>query len=346
MPVLFITAQDAYPRAHGTKGDLCTLLRSLTKPEDTGKPVVIMVHGFKYQPGSSYRCPHKTIFSSNPRLHKNNPRIISWPRHLRMTRRNAGHAISFGWPARGHISQVYRDAETAGHALAHLITLIKAKCPDRPIHAVGHSLGARVILSALRQPDAQPLTRAILLAPAEFTKTTYDALNSPAGRQTDMLVVTSRENDLFDLLLEVFVKPAYRGDRTISHKGITAANVRTLQLDHIDSLSALKDAGYPIEPPKNRICHWSPYLRPGVFRLYRAYLSGKITLTELGTILPDKMTPRWSRLLPTLYAIKQRWRTADQTGASLPKAGLRHDPARAPARSSGSPRTEHHLRRK
>lgn len=325
MTVLCITAQDAYPRPHccpqGNTGGLRATLAQLTRPEDTGKPVVVMVHGFKYAPGLSPHCPHDTIFSEHPKHRDLDPRIISWPRHLHMTRPGAGHAISFGWNARGSINQAYRDAELAGHALAHLVTRIKTLCPDRPVHAIGHSLGARVILSALAQPDAQPLNRAILLAPAEFSETARRAITSRAGQQTETLIVGSRENDIFDLMLELFVKPETFGDRMIGHQGLTRPNARTLQLDHTDSLKALKTAGFPIAQPRNRICHWSPYLRPGVFRLYRAFLSGQITLNELGAILPTDMTPRWSRLLPALNAMKRKSPMAVPTGGSLPNAG-------------------------
>ena len=107
----------------------------------------------------------------------------------------------------------------------------------------------------------------------------------------------------------------------IGHQGITRPNVRTLQLDHADSLKALKTAGFPIAPPKNRVCHWSPYLRPGVFRLYRAFLSGKITVNDLRAILPSDMTPRWSRLLPALTAKNRKPPMAAPAGGSLPNAG-------------------------
>jgi hypothetical protein len=36
---------------------------------------------------------------------------------------------------------------------------------------------------------------------------------------------------------------------------------------------ALARLGFPLRPASARICHWQPYLRPGVFALYRALLA-------------------------------------------------------------------------
>ena len=74
----------------------------------------------------------------------------------------------------------------------------------------------------------------------------------------------------------------------------------TLQLDDAQSLAALRGLGFPIAPPDRLICHWSPYLREGVFPLYRAILSGDLTLDRLRAVLPTACAPRWSRLRPRL----------------------------------------------
>jgi hypothetical protein len=77
---------------------------------------------------------------------------------------------------------------------------------------------------------------------------------------------------------------------------VALPNLTTLQLDDAASLAALRRAGYRIAPPARLVCHWSPYLRPGVFPLYRAVLDGALGLGQLRALLPEQGAPRWSRL--------------------------------------------------
>ena len=39
---------------------------------------------------------------------------------------------------------------------------------------------------------------------------------------------------------------------------------------------ALARLGYPLRPASVRVCHWQPYLRPGLFALYRALLARRL----------------------------------------------------------------------
>ena len=98
--------------------------------------------------------------------------------------------------------------------------------------------------------------------------------------------------------MEMLVRPPRRGDRMIGHTALPLPNVATLQIDHAPSLAALRRAGYRVAPPLRRICHWSPYLRPGLFPLYRAFLDDRLPLRSLRALLPEDTAPRWSRLLP------------------------------------------------
>mgnify|MGYP000501235204 CR=1 FL=1 len=161
---------------------------------------------------------------------------------------------------------------------------------------VGHSLGARVALCALG--DGAPIDKMILLAAAEFSLPAQSALDSAAGRDVQVLNVPSRENDLFDFAMERLVRAPEPGARMIGHGLPPMPNVATLQLDHDEALTRLRRTGFPIARPERRICHWSPYLRPGVFPLYRAMLSGALPFAQLRAILPSEIAPRWSRLLP------------------------------------------------
>ncbi len=295
MPLIRITTRNGRPVPEGAVTDLDAALRAALS--GTG-PVVIMVHGYKYQPGSTDHCPHDSIFSQNPR--QGDPRIISWPRRLGIhgTRRDEALGISFGWPARGSIWQAHDKALEAGQALAQLLVTLRHITPARRVHVIAHSLGARVALNALSRGAAHLIDTAILLAGAEFGSAARSALTSLSGRTCQVLHVTSRENDLFDFMMERLIQPPIHGDRMISHSPLRLPNLTTVQLDDPRALAAVRRLGYRIAEPDRRICHWSPYTRPGVFPFYRAVLDGRVALADLAASLPVETAPRWSRLLP------------------------------------------------
>jgi hypothetical protein len=78
--------------------------------------------------------------------------------------------------------------------------------------------------------------------------------------------------------------------------------VLTLQLDDPETLDVLGSAGFDIGAPAARICHWSPYTRPGALAFYGALLRQpeRLTLAQLRAALPENAAPRWSRLMPEL----------------------------------------------
>ncbi len=297
MPMLRITVTDGKARLHGATAPLSpTLRRALA--EDPG-PVTVMVHGYKYLPGHPRHCPHDTIFARAPSV--TDPRVIGWPRHLGLRgQQGEGLGISFGWNARGTIWDAHAEAAVAGEALAHLLAEVRRHAPARPVNLVAHSLGARVALTAIACGRPGAVTRAVLLAAAEYAGVARDALTGASGRATQVLNVTSRENDLYDFLMERLVAPDKPNDRMLGHGNPALPNLVTLQLDDAASLEALRTAGFPIAEPQRLVCHWSPYLRAGVFPLYTAFLSNTLPLGRLRALLPEAGTPRWSRILPRL----------------------------------------------
>lgn len=300
MPMLRITAIEATPRLHGSSHETQVPLRTALRAaltRDPG-PVTVMVHGYRYAPGAGRDCPHDTLFAQPPL--PDVARVVSWPRHLGLRGQHGeGLGLSFGWHARGRFSVVHRRAEEAGLALSRLLTELRALAPQRPVRVIGHSLGARVILSAIRQGAPGMINHAVLLAGAEFQSTTHAILTAPSGKKTRVLNVTTRENDLFDFVMEQLVTPDVAGDRMLGAGPLAdaAPNLVSLQLDDPRSLEALRQVGFPIAPPQRRICHWSPYLRAGVFPLYRAVLDEEMPLDRLRALLPTTPAARWSRLL-------------------------------------------------
>ncbi len=310
MPMLRISVEDCLPRIHGSSAPLTPTLQHALK-QDPG-PVKIMIHGFKYLPGHPNFCPHDGILSRQP-IGKA-PRIISWPRHLGLRgQKGEGLGISFGWNARGSIWKAYDAAQSAGDALVQLLDILKALAPNRPIQLIAHSLGARVAIRAIHNSQDGTVSHAILMAAAEYQSIAERAFSSLSGMPVSVLNVSSRENDVFDYLLERLIPRPSLGDRMLGHGSLSITNMATLQLDNPESLAAMQTNGYPVAKPQRRICHWSPYLRPGVFPLYRAFLNEKISVSKLRAVLPDESQPRWSRLLSS--------RQSCQTGHSAMNLG-------------------------
>ncbi|MEC3861967.1 alpha/beta fold hydrolase [Mesobacterium sp. TK19101] len=272
-----------------------TLQRGLAP---TRGPVTVMIHGYRYGPGAGGDCPHRALFDPTGTLAP--VRGQSWARKLGLDAPDR-LGIGFGWNGLSTLPQAFVQAGQAGANLARLVRLIRQLAPDRQIQLIGHSMGARVALAALPALGPEDVGRIVLLTGAEFTQTARAALTSPAGRSATVLNVTSRENDLFDFLTECLLPAPARGDRVIG-AGLAAPNVIDLQLDHRDALHALRRLGFAIPAEPKRICHWSTYLRDGVFPLYRAFLDDDLPAALLRAALPDSHDPRWSRLLPHLPA--------------------------------------------
>ncbi len=266
-------------------------------------PVVIMVHGKGYEPGVAGRDPHALIFAA--RSGHGRSRNVSWPRRLGFAlpgpRRALGLCIGFGWGASGALWQATRAADEAARMLARLVQMIRRADPGRRVDLIGHSLGARVILGAVPLLAPGMLGRVILLAGADFTHRAAAALASPAGRAAEFFNITTRENDLFDFLFERALAP-FGGCAALGCGLGGAANWLDLQLDHPAVAAALRGLGLPLAAPRAFVCHWSVYLRPGTFRLYRALIHDRerLSLAVLRAHVEAAPQPRWSRLIAAL----------------------------------------------
>lgn len=292
MAMIQITVRDDGPKLHGT--DISPDAQLHRELEAETGPVTVLIHGYRYQPGHPIHCPHTSLNSLSP-SHPN-PRMVSLPANLGIRETGGGVGVSFGWFARGRIGQAYHNAGLAGLHLARLLADIKHIAPDRDIHLMAHSLGARVALRAMSESAAGTIQRAVLMAAAEFRRDALEALRSPGGYHCDVLHATSRENDLFDFMLERVIAAPERGDLMLGHRLLHLHNLAHLQLDNPDVLDALSAHGFPIAAPEHTICHWSPYRRDGVFPLYRAFLTGRLDVSALHRILPPETDPRWTRL--------------------------------------------------
>jgi hypothetical protein len=282
MPLIRIDAEaTAIAGLASLKGALADL--------PAGRPVVVMIHGYKYAPGRPGYCPHQGLLGTPAA--RGGRRVVSWPRRLGAGERDGALGIAFGWQGRGSLWQAWSEAGRAGIALARVLAIVAAE--GRRADIVAHSLGGRVALAALGRAPAGAVRNAILIAPAEFRAVATAALDAPAGRTAQVLNVASRENALFDALVEWLVAPHRPGARALG-RGLCLprANWTDLRIDDPATLCALGRLGYPVAPASRRICHWSGYLRPGLFGLYRAILSGALPLPVLRDALPAPAAPR------------------------------------------------------
>ncbi|MBA4491961.1 hypothetical protein [Paracoccus sp. S1E-3] len=260
-----------------------------------GVPLIVMIHGYRFCPFSPTHDPHRHILALDPTLP--GPRLRSWPAALGMRGEDGALGIAFGWPARGGLGRVYHRAGVIGRDLGQWIGAL-AEAAGRPVQVIGHSLGGRVALQAMAGAPAGSVGRIILLAAAELRPAAEAAMDSPAGRGAEVINVTSRENDLFDFAMELVVS---RGRHAALGFGLSQPrpNWLDLQIDAPEPRAALAGLGFDIGAETARACHWSPYLRAGLFDFYRVALGQPwaLPLRLLRAHLPERQAPRWSRLL-------------------------------------------------
>ena len=277
---------DADPRGLAIDGHRLRRKLDVLPP---GAPVVVMIHGWRYAPGFARDCPHGSILSLDPA--PDDTRAVSWPRHLGLDGRT-GLGIALGWNAKCDPWRAHLRAGWTGAALAEIARQVHDHS-GRPIQVIAHSMGARVALSALRELSPGQIDRMILLAAAETRGRTQAALATPAGQAVEVINVTTRENDLFDACFEWGI---HCGMRTSIGQGLgrVQAGWHDMWIDQPRTLDGLAALGHPLADPPRRICHWSPYLRPGTIAMYRALLDGSLKARDLPLPRPGR---RWSRLI-------------------------------------------------
>lgn len=232
--------------------------------------VTILIHGFRFCPSNPAHDPHDHILSPAPR--HAHWKAVSWPRHLHLAGAQEGLGIAYGWPARGTLTRVASRALAVGRGLGAFLGEIHALRPDLRFNLFAHSLGVRVALRAIAHAPEGSVARAVLLNGAAYRDEARRALASRGGRAAEILGVQSGANAAFDAAFALCVAPARPGDRVLSAGLAAHPRWTDLPIDCARSRAAMQRMGWRIAPPSARVCHWSPYLRPGLFPLYRAVL--------------------------------------------------------------------------
>lgn len=304
-------------------GDARLALTRAAQRAPEGAPIVILIHGFKYDPdGVESANPHGWLYGER-RVEKRQSRRASWPHGLGFTETGAedGLCVAFAWQsrprplatllgqARNHFSTAYERAPDAAEALLNIISTLRAARPDAKIDLFCHSLGARVALLALKSAGeaqrAEALGRVILLGGAVFTGEAESAMaalgRTPVQNRPQVFNIISRENDLYDALFELFAPRPRPAGGALGRKGLGARRPDwiDLQLDHPDFGRFLADRGARLASGRQVACHWSFYTRPGAMRLYRRILRKRKdwSISALRSeMAPEAIEPRWTSL--------------------------------------------------
>jgi pimeloyl-ACP methyl ester carboxylesterase len=205
-------------------------------------------------------------------------------------------------------SAVYARAANVGQQLAHLLNQFGKIAPNRKIDIVAHSLGARVALQALSHLKRPNLGRMILMGAAEFRTAAKQAMIHSPKPGPEIYNFTSRENDLFDFLLEQMCSGQRHRDDCLG-SGLPGADNTwiDIQIDHPRLPNLLKNRGIDLSPGRQALSHWGFYTRPGLFDLYSAILRDRpnwsIRALRSRMELPEQ-EPRWTNIrMPSLNAI-------------------------------------------
>lgn len=313
--------------------DLCAALRAAIAGVPHGAPIVVLVHGYKFNTLTVASNPHHTLFSHTPAAA--HWKIRSWPEGLGFASDagETGLCVGLAWPAsaahlpsllrhgRTGFAQVYRRAAQVGRRLAELIALLQTLAPGRSIDVLAHSLGARIALAALPHLATAP-GRMILLGAAEFDARALEFLRAaPAPCAPQIYNVTARANDLYDAMFETFAPRNSWRERAIG-LGLDAwlPYWLDIQIDRHDVTDWINARGIALTPPEAQLCHWSFYTRDGAFAVYEAILRDRAAwaiprLREAACFAAQE--PRWSRLLPQM----RRGRGRGGRGGMAPDLG-------------------------
>lgn len=313
MAILGVTSQDgrlfcrtdpgADPRFH--------LAKALSRVPERA-PIVIMLHGYRYNPRFGVRDPHRLLYSDEPTARSR--KVVSWPRSLGFSKIGPedGLAIGFGWegwrPSRfqtslfpARFSPAYHQA---GHTAEHLTVLLEwlsELAPYRKIDIFAHSLGARVALQAVSRHMLPNIGRVILLGAAEFGSVAHDALkNTSRFSTTEFINIVCRENWLYDLLFETLA-PETKDMGTSIGRGISTSYPHwlDLSLDAPDALNILSGRGVGLELKSSWADHWGFYTRAGIFLLYRQLLRNR-ELWALKDLHKELLSAEAPRVHPAL----------------------------------------------
>ncbi len=248
--------------------DLYHLMDSLVRPavQSLGDgPVVIMVHGFLFDPRDSVSPdpadsdnPHARLyhFKESDLQDEIRDHTTSWPLGLGFQADDNdggdGLAVAFGWHSRPGIAaslistgknfyaRAYDNAEPAAWNLLTVLHLLDLFLPaGKKIDILCHSLGSRVVVRMIalaakhgRLDLLARLDRVVTLGGSEYVVEARLMLRRlhgvEMGEALSFYNVVSRENDVLDKLAENFGPITFGNSNVIGHNGLDVENPDSL----------------------------------------------------------------------------------------------------------------------
>lgn len=246
-------------------------------------PILIMVNGYGFAPGSARRDPHETIYAERDTAGEWQAK--SWFNGFAQTSiaRAGGLLIGFGWNARSAhalagpaIAQTYARAGPEARQLAKLINMIHNADPTRRVDIIAHSLGARVCLGSLANLKAANVGRIIMLGAAEYGAIALNAISSRAARHTQIYNIVARQNAVHDWVFDANAPRPGALDHSIGiNFPFASSNWVDVIIDDARTQQKLCNTGIVVKTQGKVICPHSFHLDPSVFEFYDAILSRK-----------------------------------------------------------------------
>lgn len=266
--------QDAdrrgFPRENSTLMHLMTE-RMAPAVANLNGPVVLMVHGFLFDPRDTVGAKPEDSDNAHSRLYHfidgDRDREIrhhttSWPLHLGFGESDAdgadGLALGYCWHSRpgfasslidkfqNFYSRAYANAEGASWNLLTVLHCMDRLLPEgRRVDLFCHSLGSRVIIRMLahaakhgRRDLLARIDRVIILGGAEYVVEARLMLKRlhKAGATAHIQIynIVSRENDVLDKLGENFGPMTFGNSNVIGHNGLDVEDPRSLGPNWLD----------------------------------------------------------------------------------------------------------------
>jgi hypothetical protein len=224
------------------------------------QPVVVMVHGFLFDPKQTASPhppasdnPHSRLYHFTPRAEHEEQRDhdASWPVGLGFSGEDEGGAdglaIAFGWHSQPGFAQslieqsenfyarAYDYAGLSAWVLVNTLHMLNILLPDRQVDIFCHSLGSRVVVRAIALAAKnymavmlERLGRVIILGGSEYVveaQLMQRRLESlPLQSRPDFYNIITRENDVLDKLGENFGPRTFGNTQVIGHNGLGTRN--------------------------------------------------------------------------------------------------------------------------
>lgn len=235
---------------------LSSNLEQTTKDLKKTEPVVVMVHGFLFDPKQAVSPepeetdnPHGRVyhFKDGDEREEQRHHTSSWPRHLGFRENDAtgatGTVIAFGWHSQpgfasslidhfqNFYARAYDNAGLSAWVLLNVLHICMTLLPNRPLHVFCHSLGSRVVVRALalaakydRTDILERLGQVVVLGGSEYVveaQLMHRRLDDlKLANRPAVYNVVSRENDVLDKLGENFGPRTFGNTQVIGHNGL------------------------------------------------------------------------------------------------------------------------------